>query len=323
MEAVQENQVVYQQDVFDLKKQTGEKFVPKFIKDHDLDTLKNKYKNLVERSKSKNGKSVIISICSEKGGAGKSTIACCVSQLLANMGFAVLLIDTDNIRSSSTVMEARKTLLSEYISESQEEGVSEEEVVEVKNNLDPIVDSRGIHPNAFSSSVLSDLAQKCEYDFIVVDTAGRKDEQQANFDLKKLHQHDVPNITTAYLSNAIILPMKPTILEMTAMVPNYIPLHQFITGLHLSKKAVLNTQYRILPSMTERDGSGNRELENFKEELGFNFYDVGIRRSDKIASTVSDKTIDTLFTTKVAGGVIKSFIEVADQLADDIENSLN
>ena len=317
-----EEQVSYSKETFNIKKQMGEVFVPNFIKKNKLQDLKELVGSAVNLSKEKNGRSVVISVCSEKGGVGKTTTAIALAQLLVNLEFRVLVLDTDNLKSSAKILNSRIKAIHELIQEGQDENTPEEIIINRKKNLDPIVDTLPVDVKAFNTSYIEDLASSNQYDIIVVDTAGRKDSQAGTFDPRKLEAADVPHITSAYNSNAIIIPMKTTSIDMLVATEYYLPLLQFFQAIKSKKVVKYQTVARILPSMIEKDGLGVRELVNFKEETGFDFFDTEIRRSEKIANKVNYLGIETVFTTKVAGGVLQSFFKLAEQVFEDVKVSL-
>ena len=198
----------------------------------------------------------------------------------------------------------------------------EEIVLAKKRNLDPVVDSKLVDVKEFNSALVEKLANSKQYDVILVDTAGRKDLVAGNFDPRKLAATDVPHITSAYTSNAIIIPMKPTGLDMIAATNYYLPLIQFHQALLVKKVKKYNTVVKIVPSMVEKDGGGVKELNIFKDETQFEFFSVNIRRSEKIANTVNSLGIETLFTTNVASNVLNSFYQLCEECFSEIDASI-
>lgn len=317
-----ENQVTYSKDTFNIKKQMGENFLPKFIQKNNLNGLKELVGNAVSLSKEKDGRAVVVSICSEKGGVGKTTIAIALGQLLVNLEFKVLILDTDYLGSSSKILNSRIKAIHEIIQESQDDNIPEDIIIERKKNLDPIVETMLVDVKAFNASYIEDLAASNQYDIIIIDTAGRKDSNSGNFDPRKLEAADVPHITSAYTSNVVVIPMRTTSIDMLVATEYYLPLIQFFQAIKIKKAAKYKTVARILPSMLEKDGLGVRELKIFKEETCFDFFDTEIRRSEKIANKVNYLGIDTLFTTNVSGGVLQSFFRFAEQVFNDVNVSL-
>lgn len=317
-----EKQVAYSKETFNIKKQMGEDLIPKFIKKNNLFALQELVGNVVQKSKDKHNRAVVISVCAEKGGVGKTTTAITLAQLLVNLKFRVVVLDTDNISASSKVLQSRITAIHEFITDSQDENIPEKDVIEKKRNLDPIVESILINVKSYNASYLEELAASNQYDIIIVDTAGRKDALDGNFDPRKLEAPDVPHITSAYVSNAIIIPMKTTSLDMLIATEYYLPLIQFFTALKIKKAQKYETVARILPSMVERGSLGLRELEHFKEQTNYEFFNFEIRRSEKIANKVSYLGIDTVFTTNVASGVLQSFFRLAQEVFEEINVGL-
>jgi len=315
-------QVAYAKDTFNIKKQMGEKFVPNFIKKNNLQELCELIRSSIDLSKEKHNRSVVISVCSEKGGVGKTTTAIILGQLLVNLGFKTLVVDTDTLRASSKILTSRIQAIHDLVLDSQESNTSEADVIEKKKKLDPVVDTISVDVKTFNASYIEDLAATNHYEVIIIDTAGRKDASTGNFDPRKVEAADVPHITVAVVSNAIIIPMKTTSIDMLAASEYYLPLSSFKEALRIKKLLKYNVMPRILPSMIEKGGLGLRELENFKDETGFDFFDVEIRRSEKIANNVNYLGIDTVFTTNVASAVLHSFFDLTQQVFTDVNSSL-
>ena len=315
-------QVSYSPQTFDIEHETGAEFIVNFINKNKLSGLKNTVQNAIDKSFKKDDRSIVISICAEKGGVGKTTITVVLAQLLRNLGFKVLVIDTDALGLSASVLRERSKEIHEFISSSQDANVTEEIVLAKKRNLDPVVDSKLVDVKEFNSALVEKLANSKQYDVILVDTAGRKDLVAGNFDPRKLAATDVPHITSAYTSNAIIIPMKPTGLDMIAATNYYLPLIQFHQALLVKKVKKYNTVVKIVPSMVEKDGGGVKELNIFKDETQFEFFSVNIRRSEKIANTVNSLGIETLFTTNVASNVLNSFYQLCEECFSEIDASI-
>lgn len=322
IDVTEQTGVLYPKEIFKIQDSVGAKFIPKFIKANGLEALQNKVLSVAKEVKDKTGKAAVISVCSEKGGVGKTTIAISISQLLANLGAKVLLVDTDNLELSHNLTSNRAQMIYEVISAAQENQVPVATIQDQISNMDAVVDSVQIDIKAFNSFKVDELVSNTHYDYIIIDSAGRKDKKTRNFDLKRLTATDSPHITTAYVSNAIIIPMKPTNIDMNAVITYYVPLFEFLTVLRISKNQVIDTKIRVLPSMVEAKGTGLVELANFKEQIGFEFYGDVVRRSEKIANTISDTGIETLYTTRVAGGVLGSIFKITDELLSDVQNSV-
>lgn len=314
--------LTYSPDTFDIEKDTGSLFTPNFIKKNNLTGLKNTVQSAIDKSFAKDNRSVVISVCAEKGGVGKTTITVVLAQLLRNLGFKVLVLDTDALGLSAKVLTERSKEIHQYISSSQDENIDEQIVINKKKSLDPVVESLMVDPKEFNSALVEKIAGSKEYQIILTDTAGRKDKAAGNFDPRKIAATDVPHITSAFTSNAIIIPMKPTGLDMIAANDYYLPLIQFQQALAIKKVKKYNTVVKIVPSMVEKDGGGVKELNVFKDETNFDFFSVNIRRSEKIANTVNSLGIETLFTTNVASNVLESFYTLCKECFSDIEESL-
>lgn len=313
----------YSLDIYNLKKHTGEKFIPKFLgRFSHLDGLKEKIQANVKKSLEEKQRSIVISFCSEKGGAGKSTSALCIGQLIANLGFSVLLVDTDSTRSSSKVAEARIREINGAIAYADSNHVPVEDVIEYKKGKEPIMDVLGLNQELFNANVVQDLATKKSHDVILIDTAGVKLAEVGNFDVRAISVSGKPHITTAYTSNFVLVPTGTSNLELTTTTSYLHPLMGFITALKVTNKSIVNTQCRVLANRVEREGSGLKELNKAQEEIGGNWFNARIRRSEKVPANTSNKHGDTIFTNNVAAKIIEAYIDVVDQMFDDIAVSL-
>lgn len=312
----------YPVDTYDLKKHIGEAFTPQFIEKYNLQNLKEKIQACVNKSFDEKGKSLVISFCSEKGGAGKTTTALCVGQLLANLGFSVLIADVDPNLGSSAVLEARIQSINSTIAEADSQQVPLDEVIAYKKGLEPIVETLVVKQHLFNASVVLDLASKKSYDIVLFDTAGVKLEEHGNFDIRLLSSSGKPHITTAYTSNFILIPTTTSNLDLSKMIAYTQPLIVFLGTLVALKKSIVNTQYRILPNRVEAKGGGLKELNEAQEELPFNWFAARVRRSEKIPANTSVRHGNTIYTTNVAPQAIHSHIEIVDQMFDDIAVSL-
>lgn len=315
-------EMLYTPDVFSLKKHMGEKFTPEFIKSFELKGLVDKIKNITETSKQKNNRTPIISFCSEKGGSGKTTTALCAMQVVANLGFKVLLIDVDPTRGSSAVVNARKALITADMEAAQQQGIDVEEVLKFKMNSEPVIDALEVAPKNFNAAVVQEIAEKKDYDLIVIDTAGVKSDDAANFDIRQVSSSGKPHITAGYVSNLVVVPTSTSNIDLDKMIAFAQPLMVFIGTLKMVKLGIINTQYRVLANRVEKQGSGLKELESAKEEVLLNWFEGSIRRSEKIAANTSTKHSATIFSTKTVKQINESYISIVDEMYSDIETSL-
>lgn len=313
----------YSLDIYNLKNHTGENFIPKFLKRFEqLEGLKDKIQSSVTKSLDEKQKSIVISFCSEKGGAGKSTSALCIGQLIANLGFSVLLVDIDSTRSSSKVAEARIKEINHAISYADSQNIPVEQVIEYKKDKEPVMEVLTLNQELFNANTVQDLATKKNYDVILIDTAGVKLAEAGNFDIRMLSASGKPHITTAYTSNFVLVPTGTSNIELSTMSAYVHPLIVFIGTLKAVKKNIINTQYRILANRVEREGSGVKELNTAEEELGVDWFRSRIRRSEKVPANTSNKHGDTIYTNNVSVKIIEAYIDVVDQMFDDIAVSL-
>ena len=312
----------YETSVYDLKMHMGETFIPNFIKEFGVEELKNKIASVSKKSIEEHGRTPIISFCSEKGGSGKTTSCLCVMQLIANLGFRVLLLDVDPTRGSSAVVQARRVLINAEIENADQQGVDVQNVLDFKRASEPVIDCLEVSPSVFNATLVQGIAEKQEFDLIVIDTAGLKIDASANFDIRQLGVSGKPHITTAYTSNLVIVPTGTSNLDLNKMIAYAQPLMVFLGSLKYMGKSIVSTQYRILANRVEKSGSGLKELEDAKDEVQFRWFDNSVRRSEKIAANTSTKQITTLYTTKVAKQLSEAFIEIVGQIYDDIELSL-
>lgn len=315
--------VGYAPETFDIEHETGDIFTPNFIKKNNLSDLRDKVRSVVDLSIKKNNRSVVLSVSAEKGGVGKTTVSLAFAQLLRNLGFKVLIIDTDALGLSHAVSTSRAKEIHQFITSSQDSNTPEDVLIDKKKKLDPVVNSRFISSKEFNSAVVEKIAALKEFDVVMVDTAGHKDEMIGNFDHRKIAATDVPHITTAYVSDLVIIPMKGTGLDMISAAKFYLPVVQFLQVLQIKKIKKYNTVIKLLPTMIEKDGVSVRELQRYKEETNFEFFNTEIRRSAKIASTISGAGLDTLYTTNVAGSVLNSFFLACDEAFTDILEQLS
>ena len=315
--------VTYNSETISMKKGIGNKFIDDFDKRYKaIPDLKLKIKRVVELSKEKNKKPLIISFASEKGGCGKSTMAVTTSQLLANMGFKVQLIDVDNNESAYRMLISRKKNIQEVINNAVKEGVDESLIIDFKTKLDPLVDTALVDKESLTVDLVNEIATDSAYDIIVFDTPGVKEKREENFDLAKLNHAGEVHMSLAYLSNSIVIPMRVTPLDITIATRLIYPLSQFVDHLEKMKLAVLKTQARILVnSIDQRTGTALNALEEFQNSSYKQFKPI-IRRSDKIAFAPYFEGVQTAFTTKVASQMQESFLEVIDQISDDAMVSL-
>lgn len=315
--------VTYNSETISMKKGIGNKFIDDFDKRFKaIPELKLKIKRGVELSKEKNKKPLIISFASEKGGCGKSTMAVTTSQLLANMGFKVQLIDVDNNESAYRMLISRKKNIQEVINNAVKEGVDESLIIDFKTKLDPLVDTALVDKESLTVDLVNEIATDSAYDIIVFDTPGVKEKREENFDLAKLNHAGEVHMILAYLSNSIVIPMRVTPLDITIATRLIYPLSQFVDHLEKMKLAVLKTQARILVnSIDQRTGTALNALEEFQNSSYKQFKTI-IRRSDKIAFAPYFEGVQTAFTTKVASQMQESFLEVIDQISDDAMVSL-
>ena len=317
------NEVVsYNPQVFSLKKHIAELFTPNFIESYDLGDLKEKIEKVTAASKTNFNRTPIISFCSEKGGSGKTTSALCVMQAVANMGFNLLLIDVDPTRGSSDVVNARKALINAEIASAEEQGIPVENVLEYKFKLEPTIEALTVVPDNFSASWVLELAEKKEYDLIVIDTPGVKNNDAANFDPRLITKTGNPHITASYVSNLTIIPTGTSNIDLVKMIAFTQPLMAFLGALNYSNQSVVNNQYRVLANRVEKQGSGLKELAQAKEEVLFNWFTNGIRRSEKITANTSTKHTGTVFSNNTAKQINIAFLELVDEIYSDIQNSV-
>lgn len=315
--------VTYSSETISIKNGIGNKFVGDFDKRFNaIPELKAKIKRAVELSKEKNKKPLIISFASEKGGCGKSTMAVTTSQLLANMGFKVQLIDVDNNESAYRMLISRKKNIQEVINNAVKDGIEESVIIDFKDKIDPLVDTALVDKESFTVALVNEIAFESAYDIIVFDTPGIKDKREENFNLAKLNHAGEVHMILAYLSNSIVIPMRVTPLDITIATRLIYPLNQFVDHLEKMKLSILKTQARILVnSIEQRSGTGLNALEEFQNSSYKQFKPI-IRRSDKIAFAPYFEGVQTAFTTKVASQMQENFLEVIDQITDDVLVSL-
>lgn len=312
----------YPLDVYSLKNHLGENFIPKFLEKYELHALKNKVQASVTKSFEEMQRSLVISFCSEKGGAGKTSSALCIGELLANLGFSVLLVDVDSTRSSSNVVHARIKEINDAITYADSQHIPVDEVIGYKKTLEPVMDVMVVDQELFNANTVQDLATRKSHDVILIDTAGIKLAESGNFDIRLLSASGKPHITTAYTSNFVLVPTGTSNLDLTIMLAYVQPLIVFIGTLKSIQKNIVNTQYRILANRVESKGGGLKELEDAQQDLPFNWFETRIKRSEKVPANTSVKHGNTIYTNNVAPQVIKSYIEIVDQMFDDIAVSL-
>lgn len=312
----------YNAEVYSLKKHIGKEFTKGFVKNFELEGLMNKIAEVTAKSKEKSNRTPIISFCSEKGGSGKTTTAVCVSQLVANLGFKVLLLDVDPTRGSSAIINARKALINAEIEAAEEQGIPVENVLEYKYSAEPVVDTLEVQPQIFNGSYIQELAEKKDYDLIVIDTAGIKAEEAANFDIRLISNTGKPHVTAGYVSNLVIVPTGTSNIDLNKMIAFTQPLMVFLGTLQALKRNIVKTQYRVLANRVEKQGSGLKELAEAKEEVPFNWFDGSIRRSEKIAANTSTKHPLTVFSSNTVKQISVSFMNITDEIYNDIAESL-
>ena len=142
----------YETSVYDLKMHMGETFIPNFIKEFGVEELKNKIASVSKKSIEEHGRTPIISFCSEKGGSGKTTSCLCVMQLIANLGFRVLLLDVDPTKGSSAVVQARRVLINAEIENADQQGVDVQNVLDFKRASEPVIDCLEVCPSVFNAT---------------------------------------------------------------------------------------------------------------------------------------------------------------------------
>ena len=140
------------------------------------------------------------------------------------------MVDTDNIKTTQSVTASRNESIKQIILQYQEEGIDEDVVINFKKNIDPILDSVFVSQKIFDAAYIEDIANKKDYDVIIIDTAGQKSDTNLNFDIRKISAANSPHITTAYVSNLVIVPMRVSSLEMLAAQNYYIPLNTFLSA---------------------------------------------------------------------------------------------
>lgn len=317
----EESTIEYSPSTFDIKHGVGDKFMKDFMKTHKLGDLKAKTELLVKKSKDSVNKPLVISFCSEKGGCGKTTVAMCMSQIFANIGFKVLVVDLDNLESSHLFLNSRKKRLLDFITESQESGVPEQQVIEAKSKIDPLVESVRVDTGVFNSSYIDELCNDSKFDIIIFDSAGGKGKRTQNFNVKDLNATGAPHVSLAYKSNLVIIPMRVTPIDINLAINFYFPLQDFLRLLEATNKQEIRTQYRLLANSMERTGSGKSQLEDFREG-SFKLFNTALRRSEKIAFALDLGGVGTVFTTKVAMNMQQGLIDVTKEVIDDIEVSL-
>lgn len=314
-------EIEYPDSIFDLKQDIGADFIENFIKKNDLKPLVDLIKNVVDKTRKTKGRSVIISLCSEKGGVGKSTITIILSQLLANIGLRTYVVDTDYLQSSSKIILNRQKLIYKALSEKQDMGVPIESVIAYKRGLEPIVNCEQVSVDNYSASFIDDIAKTEKYDVVVIDTSGHKSDEAGTFLESKKGAASVAHTTSAYVSDAVIVPMQCTHIDMDAALTYYIALTRFLHKLNF-KEPNKNTVAKILPSKLEADSSTLKSLNEFKQDSGASFFDVPVRQSRKIANTTSFNSTDTLFFTNVAKNVLESFYCIAYELFEEIGKNI-
>lgn len=316
----------YPSDVYNLKKHTGETFIPKFIsryEDGELIRLRDKIQAVVTKSHEERKRSVVISVCSEKGGVGKSTMAVCIGQLIANLGFSVLLVDVDANRSASDIVKARIKELNFGISYGAEHNTPVGSLIDYKKTIEPIMDYLVEDKELFNANTVLNLANRNDYDVIIFDTPGIKLAEAGNFDIRLLSASGKTHITAAYTSDFILIPTGASNMDLASLATYVHPLIVFIETLKALKKNIINTQYRILACCVEGSGSGLKELQKAESQLGANWFKTRIRRSEVVAANTSRDHGDTIYTKKTSSKVIDSFIDVVDEMFDDISQSLD
>lgn len=314
--------IAYSAQTLNIKNGVGSKFINNFEgRFKAIPAIKEKLQKAIALSKEKNNKPLIISFASQKGGVGKSTMAVATSQLLANLGFNVYLVDIDNTESSHSLLNTRKKNIQEIISNAVKDSVDESEIIKFKESIDPLVDSALVDKEFFTVNFANEIATGSSYDIIIFDTAGVKDNREENFDINKLNHAGEVHLILSYLSNCIVVPMRITPLDIAMGTRFYYPLSQFIFHLEQMKINVLKTQARILVNASERVGTGVKALEEFQKSSYKQFKTI-IRRSDKIAFASYLEGVQTAFTTKVAAQMQESCLDVIDQIADDALVSL-
>lgn len=312
----------YHPDVFSLKKHVAELFTPNFIESYELSGLHKKIADVTAISKTNFNRTPIISFCSEKGGSGKTTTALCVMQAVANLGFKVLLIDVDPTRGSSAVVNSRKALINAEIASAEEQGIPIENVLEYKFKLEPVIDALTVLPENFNASWVLEIAEKKEYDLIVLDTPGIKGAEAANFDPRLITKTGNPHVTSSYVSNLTIVPTATSNIDLVKMIAFTQPLMAFLGALNYSKQNIVNNKYRVLANRVEKQGSGLKELAQAKEEVLFNWFINSIRRSEKIAANTSTKHTGTVFSNNTAKQINITFLDIVDEIYNDIAESV-
>jgi cellulose biosynthesis protein BcsQ len=312
----------YSADVFSLKKHVGAEFVQNFITTYELQELQKKIEEVTKTSKEKSNRTPILAFCSEKGGSGKTTTALCVSQVVANLGFKVLVLDVDPSRGSSPVINNRKALMNAEIQEAEEQNIPVESVLDYKYNSEPVIDAMEVLPSNFNASFLQELAEKKDYDLIVVDTAGVKLDEVGNFDIRQISATGRPHLTSAYVSNLVVIPTATSNLDLNKMIAFTQPLMVFIGTMDSLKRNFVKTQYRVLANRVERQGSGLKELAEAKEEVPFNWFETSVRRSEKIAANVSTKHTHTVFSNNTVKQINIAFMDLTSEIYNNIEASL-
>lgn len=317
--------LTYSKSTFDITQDTGTEFSEKFVEKNNLKPLQEKISKIVSDSKLHHDRTPIISFCTEKGGAGKSTSSLNVARLVACLGFKVLIIDTDRIKTSFEIASSRNERIKEIISEFQNDGVDEGEVIKYKKSIDPIVYAEHISQSSFDLAVVDTYAKSKKFDLIVIDTAGQKTDDHINFDPRKISAANVPHITTAYVSNVVIVPMKTSDPEILAAQNYYVPLTMFLRNVSIKQKnnpLPYETQAVILANQIEKDGFSVNSLNSFVEQSGYDFLEARIRRSEKINNTLPHRSVETLFSTNVALSTLECYFNLVDEIFDYVETSL-
>lgn len=312
----------YTNDVFSLKQHLGLNFTKNFIKDFELENLVQKISDLTKKSMENYNRTPVVAFCSEKGGCGKTTTSVVVAQAVANMGFKVLLIDADQAHSASEIINTRKALISSEIAAAEQHDIPVADVLDYKYSTEPTLDALSVSTDNFNASFVQEIATKKDYDLIVIDTAGVRPEEAANFDIRDIQLAGKPHITASYISNAIVIPTQTSNIDLNRMIAFTQPLMVFLGTLHAIKRNIVKTQYRVLPNKVEKSGSGLVELDLAKEEVPFNWFNQSIRRSLKIPANTSTRHANTIFSNKTVRQIIVSYLNVVDEIYSDVAESL-
>ena len=135
----------------------------------------------IDKTKKTISKTTVIAVAIDKGGSGKTTVTCNLGYTLSELGYKVLLIDTDHQKNLSHTFGYDENEKNFYTAFTQRQDIREHILNTSYPNLDIVVSSKSIRriesemvnmpfKEARLKDILDNVVSDNTYDFILIDT---------------------------------------------------------------------------------------------------------------------------------------------------------